>query len=80
MYKNNIDIFLEENEKFQEDLELSQRRLKLIDEWDSNLPDIETLGNFDIDYKKTKKTTQKRSYKISEINLKKSNKQTKNLF
>jgi len=80
MYKNNIDIFLEENENFERDLELSQKRYKLINEWDSDLPDLDSLGSIDIDLNKKHKATQNRSVRMREIGLQTSRKQTKDLF
>lgn len=58
MYKNNINISLEES-NFHRDLESSKKNLKLIDEWENELPNELTLDfNFElaIDIKSKKKS------------------------
>lgn len=77
MYKNDIDIFLEEND-FHKDLEASEKNLKLIEEWSAELPS--TL-EIDLNFELTTKSKEKKSLNIpfSEISTKK-RKSNKHLF
>lgn len=78
--KNIADIFLEENEKFEEEIAKSEKRLKLINDFSTDLPDLDFVGDFDLTIPMQPKSSKTVKVKMKKHKLDKHRKSNKNLF